>query len=84
MVMATQDFDLDRDKSAARTDPLLVSAEEAARTLSISAKTLWTLTNEGEINPVRIGRRVLYSPLDLQSFISSRRKGSGLEMEASN
>jgi len=39
-------------------EKLLVTAREAAKLLSISEKTLWTLTNRGGIQAVRIGRVV--------------------------
>ena len=48
---------------------LLLDAHETARALSVSQRTLWGLTNRGEIPCVRIGRRVLYDPRALQSWI---------------
>ena len=57
--------------SDAATDKLLLTAREAARMLSVSERTLWTLTHEGAIPAVRIGRRVLYSPADLEHFIAA-------------
>jgi excisionase family DNA binding protein len=50
--------------------PLLVDAHEAARLLSISERTLWKLTKDGEIQCKRIGRRVLYSRASLEEFAS--------------
>ena len=41
--------------------PLLISANKAAETLGVSARTLWTLTRAGTIPHVRLGRRVMYS-----------------------
>jgi excisionase family DNA binding protein len=51
---------------------LLVTAKEAARLLSISERTLWTLTNAGTIQPVRIGRAVRYAVGELERFIDSQ------------
>lgn len=51
--------------------PLLLDAREAARRLGISPRTLWTLTDEGRIRPVRIGRLVKYDPRDLLAFIDA-------------
>lgn len=53
---------------------LLLTPREAARALSVCEKTLWTLTQRGELPAVRIGRSVRYSVADLQDFID-RRKG---------
>ena len=41
--------------------PLLISANMAAKTLGISPRSLWTLTQAGTIPHVRLGRRVMYS-----------------------
>ena len=57
------------------SEPLLVSAREAARRLGISERLLWSLTNAGDIPHVRINRRVLYSPEDLRDWIARSRKG---------
>ncbi|QDU25887.1 Helix-turn-helix domain protein [Anatilimnocola aggregata] len=53
-------------------DRLLLDARATARRLSISSRTLWTLTNSGQIPFVRVGRRVLYSPTALQAWIAQR------------
>ncbi len=55
--------------------PLLVDAKEAARLLGMSERTLWTLTEAGEIQCLRIsatGRkrpRKLYEMAELHAFI---------------
>ncbi|MBP8911877.1 MAG: helix-turn-helix domain-containing protein [Phycisphaerae bacterium] len=49
--------------------PLLLTASQAARALSLCEKTLWTLTKRGEIPAVRIGRAVRYDPRDLDAWI---------------
>lgn len=52
---------------------LLITAREAARTLSVSEKTLWTLTKRGEIPAVRVGvRSVRYSVTALQRWIDGQ------------
>lgn len=53
----------------------LLNATQAASYLGIGKRSLWTLTNCGEIACVRIGRRVLYDVADLDKFIASHRKG---------
>ena len=56
---------------------LLVSAPEAARMLSVCAKTLWNMTApRGPIPSIRIGKGggVRYSVADLQSWIESQKQ----------
>jgi excisionase family DNA binding protein len=48
---------------------LLLTVREAAQALSICERSLWTLTNEGLLRPVRIGRSVRYAVTDLQAYI---------------
>ncbi len=52
-------------------EPMLVTAREAARILSISERTLFTLTKAGEIPVLKIGRAVRYDPRDLQKWIET-------------
>ncbi|MFN0012135.1 MAG: helix-turn-helix domain-containing protein [Phycisphaerales bacterium] len=63
--------------------PLLLDIAEAARLLSLSDRTVWTLTDSGELPHVRIGRRVLY-PLDrLRAWVAARiRGGTSVEPDA--
>ena len=64
--------------------PLLISANKAAETLGVSARTLWTLTRAGTIPHVRLGHRVLYSPQCLHkavtknTFIGGDKNGESL------
>jgi excisionase family DNA binding protein len=54
--------------------PLLLTARQAAQRLSLSERTLWTLTNvAGEIPCVRHGRWVRYDPADLVEWIGRRK-----------
>jgi len=55
-------------------NPLLLNTKNAARALAISTRKLWELTNCREIPSVRIGRRVLYDPRDLQGWIEKMKK----------
>jgi len=57
---------------------LLVSAREAAYRLGgVSVRHLWSLTQpRGPIPCVRLGRRVLYRPRDLEAFIVSAARQS--------
>ena len=53
-------------------EPLLVSAAAAAELLGVSARTLWSLTHTGDMPFVRMGRRIMYSPESLRSWIASQ------------
>ncbi len=56
---------------------LLISARDAAKTLSISGRTLWTLTwPRGPIPCVRLRGRVLYSPAALQRWIAEQQEAN--------
>lgn len=54
--------------SAPQERPLLVNTREAARMLCISERTLWTLTQEGRIPSLKIGRAVRYRVADLEAW----------------
>lgn len=56
-------------------EQLLIDAREAARRLSISPRSLWSLTKQGVIPHVRINRRVLYAPSDLAELVDQQRRG---------
>lgn len=56
-------------------DTLLVDARTAAKMLAVSTRTLWTLTDRGDIPAVRIGRSVRYAIDDLRRFIDAQRVG---------
>jgi len=57
--------------------PLLLTAREAAKGLNVCEKTLWTLTKNGEIPAVRIGRAVRYDPADLRAWIEKAKSAKG-------
>jgi excisionase family DNA binding protein len=55
--------------------PLLVDVREAARLLSCSDRTLWSLTApRGPIPCLRLGRAVRYAIADLEAFIRDSRE----------
>lgn len=59
---------------------LLLSAREAAQSLSICEKSLWNVTRpRGDLPCVRIGRRVLYSVDDLRCWIDEQKTGGAAE-----
>jgi len=53
---------------------LLLKSREAAKLLSVSERTLWNLTQRGELPCVRIGKRgIRYDPKDLSRWLESRK-----------
>jgi excisionase family DNA binding protein len=52
---------------------LLWTCREAAAALSISERTLWSLTKSGDMPCVRIGRSVRYDPEDIRSWIDAQK-----------
>ncbi len=51
---------------------MLLTSREAAELLSISERTLWTLTKTGSIAVVKIGGSKRYSISDLERFIANQ------------
>ncbi|MBL6707241.1 MAG: helix-turn-helix domain-containing protein [Planctomycetaceae bacterium] len=51
----------------------LLTVRETADVLRVSERTLWTLTNSGELPSVRVGRSVRYDQNDLAAWIASRK-----------
>ena len=53
---------------------LLLTAADAAKALAISPRTLWTLTDNGEIPVVHVTpRSIRYDPRDLLAWIDRRK-----------
>ena len=53
--------------------PILLTSRQAAALLQVGERTLWRLTDKGEIPVVRIGRLVRYDPRDLQRWIEKKK-----------
>ena len=53
---------------------MLLSVEEAARVLGVSDD--WVYKHKAELPAVRNGRRLLFSTLRLQRYVSGRVRGS--------
>jgi predicted DNA-binding transcriptional regulator AlpA len=63
--------------TTAPTPKLLLTAREAAAVLSVSERTLWSLTwPRGPIHPVRLGRAVRYSADGLRAWVQSQQGGA--------
>jgi excisionase family DNA binding protein len=52
--------------------PLAVGKKEAARLLSISERTLFQLVADREIPMIRLKRKVLFRPIDLNAWLLSK------------
>jgi len=58
------------------TDKLLLSVHEAAQSLSISERTLWSFTQpRGSIPSIKIGARTLYGVDALRRYIADAETG---------
>jgi hypothetical protein len=58
---------------------LLMSAGAAAKSLSISVRYLWALTNSRQIASIKIGRRTLYDPADIREYIEKNKTKSSVK-----
>jgi excisionase family DNA binding protein len=52
--------------------PLLVSVEQAAALLALGRTSIYQLINDGEIEPVKIGRSVRFVVAELEQFVGQR------------
>jgi excisionase family DNA binding protein len=51
-----------------KTEKLLYSRKEAAQVLGVSTVTLWKLVRRGELKPMHIGDRPMFSRVELERF----------------
>lgn len=61
---------------------LLLKPVDAAKVLAISPRTLWGLTDRGEIPRIKSGGLVRYDPRDLMAWIA-RKKGTSAKRRES-
>ncbi len=47
------------------------SASETAEALRVSLPTIRAWTHQGRLKPIRLGRRVVYSEVEIQRFIDA-------------
>lgn len=64
------------DRANCDVSPLLLSIREAALTLGVCERTVWTLARERSLPTVRIGRRVMFSRNSLEAWIA-RQEAAG-------
>jgi excisionase family DNA binding protein len=58
--------------SSKSPEPLAVCSREAAKMLTISERTLWSLTKARAVPHVRLGRRTVYPVAELKAWLSAR------------
>ena len=56
-----------------KTETELLTPEEAAKILRISESTIRQKAQKGEIGKVKLGGKLLFSPVDLQLYIAKSR-----------
>ena len=56
-------------------EPLLLTAEQAARRLGLTAHWVYEAARRGELPCVRIGRKVRFIPADLDAYVQAKRAG---------
>lgn len=61
-------------ESSVTAEPLLVNSREAARLLSLSERSLWSLSASGEIPRIKVNKCVRYSVEDLRDWIARKKK----------
>ncbi len=59
----------------------LLTVEEVMKTLRISRPTLYRLLKSGKLEPVRIGKRVLFEIAEIRAFIGRSKGGEGQQKE---
>jgi excisionase family DNA binding protein len=62
----------DNSRDADSLAPLLVTAPQAARILSIGRTALYQLIWDGQLTPIHIGRSVRFSLNQLNQFVEER------------
>ena len=59
--------------------PLLLKPQQAAETLQISERKLWSMTSSGEVPHIRLGRSVRYPIADLEHWIDGQKSGGQVD-----
>lgn len=69
----------DRGATDGSAPPLLLPAPGAARRLGISERSLRRRVAAGDLTRVRIGRRVLYDPAELDEYVRRQRGAEAVD-----
>lgn len=51
----------------------LLSADETSKLLGVSTRTLYTLSAQGKLPCIKVGRSVRYDPRDIDAYIVRQR-----------
>ena len=57
--------------------PKLLTLTAVAEVLSVSPHTVRSWVKKGRLQPVRLCRRLLFNPIDIQQFVSDSSGGQG-------
>jgi predicted DNA-binding transcriptional regulator AlpA len=71
-------MDKTRDSEDETLPKLLIKITEAARLLSMSERKLWSLTKDGTIQCIKIGRSKFYCPKMLAAWVDQKFNDGGL------
>ena len=55
--------------------PHLMSADDVAEHLGVTAQTVHRMRRRGEFKGVHIGKIIMYDPADIREFITDNKKG---------
>ena len=55
--------------------PHLMSADDVAEHLGVTAQTVHRMRRRGEFKGVHIGKTVMYDPTDIREFITNNKEG---------
>jgi len=55
--------------------PRLLTARQCAELLAISERSVWSLTQRGQLRAVRLGRSVRYDLPDVLAFVNANKRG---------
>jgi len=64
-------------QTSSNNEQWLLTSRQAAEALAISERTLWELTNRGDMPCVRLGRSVRYDPADLKAWVQEKKSFKG-------
>jgi putative molybdopterin biosynthesis protein len=59
-----------------------LTAEDVAALLRIAKNTVYELVKRGELNYYKVGRKMRFTPADVDSYIADSRRGAGQEAKA--
>jgi len=55
-------------------EPMLLTIRQVAATLQLCEKSIWQLSKDGRLHPIRLGRAVRYSREDILALIEAAKE----------